>query len=158
MGRGLEWPKTRYYNNVIANVVDVGIEAEEDGATIVNNTVVGSQKVGISAPGVASYVAGNLVVDAKLPLLVAGEATSNVVTTSALASFVAPAAKDFRIRANSPAIDAGPVPGPIICGTEYRPAPKARVRGGPSDLDRADGPRMIGCQTDAGAYESAPTD
>jgi hypothetical protein len=157
MGRGLDWPGTRYYNNVIANVVDVGIEAEEDGATIMNNTVVGSQKVGISAPGVASYVAGNLVVDAKFPLLVAGQATRNMVTTAARASFVAPTAWDFRIRANSPAIDAGPVPGPIICGTEYVRAPKERTRVEASDLDRADGPRMIGCQTDAGAYEFAPT-
>ena len=51
MGRRLESPATRYFNNLVIDVIDVGIDASEDGAQIFNNIVAGSLGFGISASG-----------------------------------------------------------------------------------------------------------
>jgi hypothetical protein len=71
-GRRLESPGTgtRYFNNLVIDVVDVGIEASEDGAQIYNNIVAVSQRVGISALGRDTVVARNIVAEAQVPFQV----------------------------------------------------------------------------------------
>jgi hypothetical protein len=62
--RSLESPTTRYFNNLVIDVIDVGIEASEDGAQIYNNMVVVSSGAGIRADGEGALVANNVVIEA----------------------------------------------------------------------------------------------
>jgi hypothetical protein len=80
MGRTIPSAKTRYFNNLVASVVDVGIEADEAGAQVFNNMVVSSAGAGIRATGKGASVSRNVVVSAAVPLDVTrGTATGNVV-------------------------------------------------------------------------------
>jgi hypothetical protein len=80
MGRTIPSAATRYYNNLVANVVDVGIEADETGAQIFNNMVVSSAGAGIRATGKGATVSKNVVVVAAVPLDVTrGTATGNLI-------------------------------------------------------------------------------
>jgi hypothetical protein len=80
MGRTIPSAKTRYYNNLVADVVDVGIEADETGAQVFNNMVVSSAGAGIRATGRGASVSNNVVVAAAVPLDVTrGTATGNLV-------------------------------------------------------------------------------
>jgi hypothetical protein len=80
MGRTIPNATTRYFNNLVAGVVDVGIEADETGAQIFNNMVVSSAGAGIRATGRGASVSKNVVVASVLPLDVTrGTATGNLV-------------------------------------------------------------------------------
>jgi hypothetical protein len=80
MGRTIPSAATRYFNNLVADVVDVGIEADEAEAQIFNNMVVTSAGAGIRATGRGAAVSRNVVVAAHLPLDVTrGTAAANLV-------------------------------------------------------------------------------
>ena len=78
--RELESPATRYYNNLVIGVIDVGIEASEDGAQIFNNMVVLSSEAGIRALGEGALVADNIVAEARRPIVVRkGRVGENII-------------------------------------------------------------------------------
>ncbi len=80
MGRRLESPATRYFNNLVIDVIDVGIDASEDGAQIFNNFVAGSLGFGISASGQGAVVTGNIVAEARRPIHVrTGHEAENII-------------------------------------------------------------------------------
>jgi hypothetical protein len=80
MGRTIPSAKTRYFNNLIVNVVDVGIGADEHGAQIFNNMVVTSRGAGIQASGKDASVSDNIVVSAAVPINVSrGTAARNLI-------------------------------------------------------------------------------
>jgi hypothetical protein len=68
MARTIPSATTRYFNNLVADVVDVGIEADEAGAQIFDNMVVASQGAGIRATGRGATVSDNVVVATALSL------------------------------------------------------------------------------------------
>jgi hypothetical protein len=84
MGRPLESAATRYFNNLVIDVIDVGIEAKEDGAEIFNNMVAISSGYGIRARGEGSIVAGNIVIDALHPIQVkrGGQEAENMIVAA----------------------------------------------------------------------------
>lgn len=84
MGRPLESAATRYFNNLVIDVIDVGIEAKEDGAEIFNNMVAISSGYGIRARGEGSIVAGNIVIDAQDPIQVkrGGQEAENMIVAA----------------------------------------------------------------------------
>jgi hypothetical protein len=63
MGRPLDAANTRYFNNLVLDTIDVGIEASEAGALVSNNVVIGVDGVGIRADGGDGVVSGNIVAD-----------------------------------------------------------------------------------------------
>jgi hypothetical protein len=80
MGRKLEDAQTRYFNNLVIDVIDVGIEASEAGAQIFNNMVAVSSGYGIRAKGEGAVVVNNIVALAADPIDVKrGRSTDNVV-------------------------------------------------------------------------------
>jgi len=81
--RELESPHTRYFNNLVIDVIDVGIEASEDGAQIYNNMVALSSGAGIRAKGDETLVAGNVVIEASDPLAVKrGQVGENIIVAA----------------------------------------------------------------------------
>lgn len=81
--RELESPQTRYFNNLVIGVTDVGIEASEDGALIYNNMVALSSGVGIRARGNETLVAGNIVIEAYDPFDVKrGQVGENIIVAA----------------------------------------------------------------------------
>ncbi len=81
--RELESPQTRYFNNLVIDVIDVGIEASEDGAQIYNNMVALSSGAGIRAKGDETLVAGNVVIEAYDPLDVKhGQVGENIIVAA----------------------------------------------------------------------------
>ncbi|HET6379549.1 MAG TPA: hypothetical protein VFH63_00740 [candidate division Zixibacteria bacterium] len=68
-GRELDDPQSRYFGNVVVDVIAVGIDVPEDGSQVFDNMVVGSDDVGISVGGRNTVVRNNIVVDAEVPLL-----------------------------------------------------------------------------------------
>jgi hypothetical protein len=80
MGRELDSVATRYFNNLVIDVIDVGIEADEDGAQIFNNIVAVSDGYGIRAKGVGATVTNNIVAEATDPIDVKrGLAADNII-------------------------------------------------------------------------------
>jgi len=81
--RELPSPGTRYFNNLVIDVVDVGIEASEDGAQIFNNMVAMSSGTGIRAKGEGALVADNVVVEAHRPIVVnKGRVGENIIVAA----------------------------------------------------------------------------
>ena len=81
--RELPSPGTRYFNNLVIDVVDVGIEASEDGAQIYNNMVAMSSGTGIRAKGDGAIVADNVVVEAHRPIVVnKGHVGENIIVAA----------------------------------------------------------------------------
>ena len=81
--RKLETPETRYFNNLVIGVIDVGIEAAEDGAQIYNNMVAVSSGAGIRAQGVGALVADNIVIEAYDPIDVRrGQVGENIIVAA----------------------------------------------------------------------------
>ena len=78
--RELASPGTRYFNNLVIDVIDVGIEASEDGAQIYNNMVAMSSGAGIRAKGEGALVADNIVIEAYDPIDVRrGQVGENII-------------------------------------------------------------------------------
>jgi hypothetical protein len=137
MGRDLENPGTRYFNNVVVGAQCGGIDVPEAGALVFNNTVVGSEPFGISSTGVGAQVFDNIIAGTN------GIATdgkeknfsNNWVGPVDAAGFVNPAENNYRLLPGSPAIGAGRNEG-------IYPA---------FDIDEVT--RPVGVRTDLGAYE-----
>ena len=110
-------PKCQIVNNTIVdtNGSGIGVSSSINGVTIRDNIVVGSTKSDITAPS-GNSVSENL--------------TGPVIN----ARFINPAARDFRLRTDSPAVDSG---SSVSFVTE----------------DYLDVPRPIAGQTDKGAFE-----
>jgi hypothetical protein len=140
MGRVLDHPGTKYYNNIVVGA-NVCLTAPEADAQIFNNTVVGCGQVGISAPGVEARVFNNISADVAGTPIEAGSANqfANLIGPSATLGFVNLAAHDYHLRAISPAVDAGG-------STGLFPA-----------FDYDDRARPAGPKVDIGAYECACT-
>ncbi|HWQ14628.1 MAG TPA: choice-of-anchor Q domain-containing protein [Roseiflexaceae bacterium] len=136
MGRTLDSPGTRYYNNVVVGA-DRCLVAPEYGAQIFHNTVVGCGTAGISATGDAAQVFDNIVVGTRgTPVDAEGaQVFANLIGPVTLAQFVDPAARDFHLRFTSPAIDAGRTDRLVVA------------------VDFDDRPRPYGVRPDMGAYE-----
>jgi hypothetical protein len=136
MGRILENPGTKYYNNIVVGT-QVGITTPEADAQIYNNTVVNSKEVGISGKGANAQVFDNIVAGTPERTL-EGPATNffnNLTGSVAATGFVNPAAGNYHLTASSPAVDAGRASG-IFPAFDY------------------DGTsRPQGSKTDLGAYE-----
>jgi hypothetical protein len=136
MGRILDNPGTKYYNNVVVNA-DTCLIAPENGAQIFNNTMVGCGKVGISALGSGTRVFDNIVmgtagtpIDAPI-----ANASANLIGMDSSIHFVNPAARNYRLRPQSIAVDTGGSAGIFP----------------PFDYD--DKVRPFGSRSDLGAYE-----
>jgi hypothetical protein len=154
MGRPLPWPGTRYYNNLVVDVVDVGIDAPEAGARIYHNTVVGSQEVGISATGSGSTVAYNIVADAGVPLETReARVVDNLIGARSEVGFADPIAGDYRLTAISSAVDAVQVATSFSCHAEVSLYPKWTPAATGPRTDRDDRSRPAGCRIDLGAFE-----
>lgn len=156
-GRGIVDASNRFYNNIVANVVTFGIETDDIGARVFNNTVVGSQNVGIRARGEGSLVAENIVADAVKAMIVRGGTSierGNLIGTASEVGLADPLNGDFRLRPESPAVDGGRVVNPA-CG-------RAGVRTArfvdPALDDRNGTSRPRGCRSDVGALERVPVD
>jgi len=136
MGRILDSPETKYYNNVVVGA-DVCLTAPEAGAQLYNNTLVGCGTVGISAPGVGSRVFDNIVAGTKATPIDAPAANTgaNLIASTASMHFVNSAAGDYHLLAISGAVDAGGSAG-------FFPA-----------FDYDDNARPFGPKSDLGAYE-----
>jgi hypothetical protein len=136
MGRILDNPGTKYYNNVVVGA-DACLVAPEAGAQIYNNTLVGCGTVGISAPDPSAHVFDNIVADTTGTPIEASIAniSRNLVASSALVHFVNPAADDYRLLPISAAVDLGGSAGTF-------PA-----------FDYDDQARPFGPKSDQGAYE-----
>ena len=81
--RELESPETRYFNNLVIDVIDVGIEASEDGAQIYNNMVVMSSGAGIRARGEGALVVDNVVIEASDPIdMRRGQVGENIIVAA----------------------------------------------------------------------------
>ena len=81
--RKLEAPETRYFNNLVIGVIDVGIEAAEDGAQIYDNMVAVSSGAGIRAQGIGALVADNIVIEAYDPIDVRrGQVGENIIVAA----------------------------------------------------------------------------
>jgi hypothetical protein len=81
--RKLESAETRYFNNLVIGVIDVGIEAAEDGAQIYNNMVAVSSGAGIRAQGKGALVADNIVIEAYDPIDVRrGQVGENIIVAA----------------------------------------------------------------------------
>lgn len=159
MGRELESPGTRYFNNLVIGASQVGIEASEDGTMIFNNTVISIADLGIKTTGEAAYVADNIVADTKRPILIRSGADLRnlVVTDPAEAGFVDAAAGDYRLRNTSVAVDAGQeVSGMPCAANDARPVRLPHTRGAVS-YDHDWNARPAGCRIDLGAFERAST-
>ena len=139
MGRTLDNPGTRYFNNIVVGAKCGAIALDESGALVYNNTVVASDLYGISATGKDTRVFDNIIAGA------AGAATdgrpenftNNWIGPVASAGFVNPAANDYHLLPGSPAIERGKGTGMGIYPT--------------FDLDGK--VRPSGINTDLGAYE-----
>jgi hypothetical protein len=129
MGRTLD-----YFNNLVVDVIDVGIAAPEDGAQVFNNTIVGSDNIGISAGGRGAIVIDNIIADAEDPIEARRALTArNLVGNADAIGFVSSDA--YSLAADSPAVNAG-----NRCG--WIPA-----------VDSAGGTRPSGGRVDIGAFE-----
>lgn len=157
MGRDLDSPGTRYFNNLVIGPMKVGIEASEAGAMVFNNTVISAPDLGIKTSGEEAYVADNLVVATKRPILMrSGSDVRNIIVDELDdAHFMEAGAGDYRLRNTSPAVDAGlPVAGMPCDADEMRPARVSGVHFAPA-YDHDWQPRPSGCTTDVGAFERA---
>ena len=84
MGRTLEAATTRYFNNLVIDVTDVGIEADDDGAQIFSNIVALSDGYGIRAKGHEAIVSNNIVSILSRPT----GSTSSICNDSSATDFV----------------------------------------------------------------------
>jgi hypothetical protein len=137
MGRILESPGTKYYNNVVVGA-NVCLTAPEAGVQIFNNTVVGCKTIGIEAPGAGARVFDNIIADtAGIPIEAASAdiLAGNLVAFSPFVGFVDPAKRDYRLLPFSPAIDLGGSTGTF------------------PTFDYDGNPRPFGPRSDAGAFE-----
>lgn len=108
MGRILDNPGTKYYNNIVVGA-DACLTAPAAGAQIYNNTLVGCGTVGISAPDPSAHVFDNIVADTSGTPIDASIANTggNLVAPTALMHFVNPAAGDYHLLPISAAVDSG---------------------------------------------------
>lgn len=137
MGRVLDNPGTRYFNNVVVGAKCGGMTIPEDGAQVFNNTIVGGEPTGISATGKLAQVFDNIVAGTSGTALdgIKENFQNNWVGPISSAGFVKPEVGDYHLRADSPAIGMGGSTGIF-----------------PSfDIDGLG--RPVGDRTDLGAYE-----
>jgi hypothetical protein len=155
MGRPLPWPQTQYFNNLVVDVVDVGIDAPEPGARVYHNTVVDSETVGISVRGPGSFVEHNIIAGAAEPLEVRDAVLrGNLVASSADAiGFADVTNDDYRLTITSPAVDIVPVAAAVSCDAETTRFPKWALTPTSPPTDRDDHFRPAGCKVDLGAFE-----
>lgn len=156
-GRGVVDASNRFYNNIVANVVTFGIETDDIGARVFNNTVVGSQDVGIRARGEGSLVAENIVADAVKAMIVRGGTSierGNLVGTASEVGLADPQNGDYSLRPESPAVDGGRVVNPACGRVGVR---TARLVSPELDDDNGTS-RPHGCRSDVGALERVPGD
>jgi Right handed beta helix region len=155
MGRPLPGPQTHYYNNLVVDVIDVGIDAPEPGAWVYHNTVVNSQGVGIKATGADSLVENNIIAGAGEPLKVReAVVSSNLLALAASeVGFADMSNGDYRLTAVSPAVDVVPVSAALSCDVELTMFPKSAQTPAWPLADREDHSRPAGCKVDLGAFE-----
>ena len=156
-GRGIEDGSNRFYNNIVADVKTFGIETTDIGAQIFNNTVVGSEDLGIRARGDGSIVKENIVADAAEALVVRGGTSierGNLIGTASELGLADPLNGDFSLRPESPAVDGGHIVNPV-CG---RVGERSARLVNPALDDRNGTSRPYGCRSDVGALERVPGD
>lgn len=142
MGRILQDPDTRYFNNVVVGAKMAGIHAPEAHPQIFNNTVVASGPAGIQTESDQALVYNNILVDdevSSFQLVNQSDADcTNFTGTIAAAGFLDPAGFDFRLSSLSPLVNTG---------CDRLPAPGEDYRG----VVRPQGDRV-----EPGAYEYVP--
>jgi hypothetical protein len=137
MGRTLDNPGTRYFNNIVVGAKCGAITTPEDGAMVYNNTVVNGEPYGISATGKNAQVFDNIIAGTAGASIDGLDTNfmNNWIGPVSSAGFVNPDSNDYHLSKDSPMIGMG------------------RSIGVFPQFDMDGVSRPIGFMTDLGAYE-----
>lgn len=155
-GRAVAGSTNQFHANVIADVGVFGIQAEDDGARIYNNTIVRSEGIGIRARGKNSHIFENLVADAAEPIVTKRDAvlTANLVGTALELGIADASNGDYSLRSDSPAVGSGRILRLELCARAGIRAPRPITFSTRTSL-RGNIP-VQGCRSNVGALSVRP--
>jgi hypothetical protein len=107
LNRELPETETRFFNNVVVGAV-VCMDTPTDVSHVFNNTIIDCGDIGISARGFSAHIYNNIVVGVKgIPIFgYLSNISHNYVGAVDSVGFTNPEKHDYRICADSPAVDA----------------------------------------------------